>query len=224
MKRLESYNDAELAKFTEKDIADLVDFECAHEGIRLVPPKPVKPIDGLPEPDVTVYKISEIRLTDYTEAQQLINLANNCKSKVTVDWRSSYNRRYISGRQQDINYKERKYYSEKLYEDIATDIACLKERKEAYENLESEYKNILRDRDAIAKKVEKAIQESKRKDQRVARLKTEFHRYVQLAEGNQTIAWKFLMDARKDEHEYLLKLKPIIAMERMRDATTPKIR
>ena len=171
MKRINDYTEEELCELTKEQISDITDLECAHKGVRLAIEKPKKPEDSLPEPDTTVYEISGLKVTEYDEAQALINFINSLKSKVDIDWRSSYERRYISGKLREQTYKETKVYSQETYDKLSAEIANFEERKKDFRKQNDEYEEVMKEREEIAKEVQSKINEANATYRRIALLK-----------------------------------------------------
>jgi hypothetical protein len=213
MIRFEEISTEELAKLTEEDIEDLIDLECAEENIRLLPVLPQMVDIDIDMPDVTVYEIPEIQLTNKDDAKKVLDLMNSITSQVTVEWKTSYDHRPIKKTTEILQYRESHRYSQELYSKIADKVTMRETAKKAYNEAKEEYDEIKKQRAGIVEKVMEGINQARLQDQRIANLKREFNRYMVLAENDRHIAWRFLEDSRPDEKEDLYKLKSIIAKE-----------
>jgi hypothetical protein len=213
MIRFEEISTEELAKLTEEDIEDLIDLECAEENIRLLPVLPQMVDIDIDMPDVTVYEIPEIQLTNEDDAKKVLDLMNSITSQVTVEWKTSYDHRPIKKTTEILQYRESHRYSQELYSKIADKVTMRETAKKAYNEAKEEYDEIKKQRAGIVEKVMEGINQARLQDQRIANLKREFNRYMVLAENDRHIAWRFLEDSRPNEKEDLCKLKSIIAKE-----------
>ena len=218
MKRFKEISTEELVKLTQKQIDDLVDLECAEENIRLLPVLPQEADFDIDIPDITVYELPELQLTNKDDAKKVLDLMNTIKSQVTVEWRSSYDHRPVRKTTEILQYRESQRYSQELYSKIADKVTMRETAKENYNEAKKEYDEIEEQRKEIVQKVMAGINQAKLQDQRVENLKREFNRYMVLAENDRHIAWRFLEDARPKEKEDLFKLKGIIAKEAMFDS------
>ena len=87
MLRFTEMTDAELLALTETELEELIDLECAYEGIPLLPPKPEEPIKPANlRPDTSVFHFDDIYITDPEEARRAEELLRSFTSIVKLEW------------------------------------------------------------------------------------------------------------------------------------------
>lgn len=220
MKRLTAYTRAELAELTEDEIQKLIDLECASEGIALLPPKPEKtPELELPEPDLKAYVVAGIIVSDMKHASRLLETITS-GTIFKSDYSGDYNRKYLKPlKQADYNYpkiEQESYYSPELYDELKRREKAHKEQYGAWKQLEKQYDEALEARQSIASEVFKAINEARDYYFEIERIRSQFERYLVLAENNRQIAMNFLekvanLEPYEGLRDELLQLKEEVA-------------
>ena len=60
IKRLEDYTEQELLDLTEEQTIELIDIECAFNGVRMLPELPAKPSSEKPQPTANMARVMNI--------------------------------------------------------------------------------------------------------------------------------------------------------------------
>ena len=94
--------------------------------------------------------------------------------------------------------QELKGYSRELAQTAGDQIRRYDAEKKRFDEEKGEYDRASRDRGKVAEQIERKIAQAKRADQTRCDLRAAFVRYLELAEGNQRIACKFMQKAYPD--------------------------
>ena len=199
MKRFEEMTELELAQLDDKGVENLIDFECASRGIKLLPEMPVKPIKTLVEPDLAIHVLKNINFLHHHEATNLAELLKNYKTVNTSGWGSS-ERAYDSS--QDVSITTKMIYSVEKYAEIETELNKYNALVTEYESAKRAYEEIKLERKVIANEINDKRGEVQAVEGRKSELTTLFARYLELAEGNRPMALKFLNNAHPDALDF----------------------
>ena len=197
MKRIDELSKKEILELSDDDIEQLIDLECAINGVPLVPPLPQKPIVSEVKPDLEIYRIGDVVFQNYSEAIAVIE-AYDQADIYRMGYGEKYPKLIFSD---DYNYpkiKKEKVMSAELYNSI-------KEEKEAndallkeYESQEKLYNDIVSRQKQYKESVHNIVKEVWEEKHTKDSYKAEFDRYLILSDDNPTIAWNFLVSAHKD--------------------------
>jgi len=209
MKRFTEYTYDELVKLTQSEIETLVDLECAHEGIPLLPPevpvKPYKPKDV--EPDVTYYQFSHypafVTREDAWAASELLKQFDMPNTEWCYGRGKSYDLYKGVKKRPETDISAKEAYTESHYAQVAEAKSRYEMDEAAYNEANTEYKDIEKKRAAVSQDVFKHIAEAKAHFAKIKRYCDEFRRYLKLAEGSRQIAWNFMKSAHPDEEEFI---------------------
>lgn len=218
MLRYNEISDEELIELSNNEIEELIDLECAHENIRLLPPEPENIEKKFVNPDVIVYEIPSIKLTSLEEAEKLVSMINQLETKSEIPWNSSYDHRQVKPDNETISFSSEKRYSPELYKQINQSIKIFQANKEEYDKKMEEYDKIKETRQIVIEKVIGAVTKARNKIEKIRNLRLEYDRYLKLAEGDRNIAWNFMIDARPNQQSELAELKMKIAIDVVLDA------
>jgi len=213
LKRIEEYTEEELLALTEEQQTMIIDLECAHEGIQLLPDEPtamVRP-DNVGE-DLTVYSLPAIYFTKHSDAKDIVDVINE---RMML---GSY------GELKYVNYLSLKYKfvpatKEMTIDRISSEKIFSEERIkragdliERYEAAQKEYKvekeiydRIAGQHKAITSALHTRISDAYAKKRKMLRLKAEARRYMELANGNIDIAKNFMVNAYSEEEINICK-------------------
>ena len=200
MKRLADLTKVELASLSDQEVNDLIDLECAHASIPLLPDAPVAPTKAELLPDLAMYQIDDLSFLSHEDATKVAALV------ATMDRVEPH---YIPG----PGYEQyAKPISKGTYPDIATKriysgTAALGQgsllvqqaaRKKEYAEAKEAYDELVEKRGDVVNGVHEAIREAQREYARRSFLMAQYRRYLKLADGNGEIALGFLCDAYED--------------------------
>ena len=202
MKRLDDYSNEELLILKQEEIERLIDFECAHNGVPLLPDPPDKPIVKNPDPDLELYYIEGFCLQNKEDADRVIEIINSM-SRMKDEY---YNRGYVSD-DDLVNFTIKKEFSKHLKNLSKGQRETARKIEENYKELKDAYDRIVQDRKEIINMVNSAITDAREEQNKIIRFKRLYARYLQLAEGEKDIAMNFLKAAtNEDDHEYIDKM------------------
>lgn len=211
MKRFADYTDAELIALTSQQRADLVDLECAVEGIPLLPVLPPVPDRSqIPSEDMTVYELPQLTFLHVDEADRVLEAILGAELVKTTYPRG----KYLYGSKVDVKAQARppelavrrvlSAEAAAIAEKMAADI---EEAQTLYKDSKKEYDNTLEQRAPMKKKVDEAIRAALQKAYKRLSITEKFTRYLRIADGDHAIAFKFLQDVVStftiDEHDGL---------------------
>ena len=204
MKRYEDYTTKELANLTEEEIKTLIEIECMVNGIAACYEKPdLKPIEELPQPDIEVFEVCDIKFLDKEEAIALLELIRNSKSIVITDYDYSvgYSERYVKPDTDCATLSSSKYYSKEAYDSMKEAIKCKKEAEQHNREMTEIYNKRMEEYRKLESEVNSAVYEAVAEESKFNYAKSVFERYVSMADGNIDVAKNFF---EKTEYSYLL--------------------
>jgi len=198
MKRLTDYTNEELRDLNQQQIEDLIDLECAHEGVPLLPEMPVKPEVNKPQPDLTLYQVSGLYLKHKEDADRLIELINSMPRMEEKYYKEGYFDREEMERVQEV-----KVFSEDAKMRTKAQANAAKELEDQYRFAKKEYNKIAEQRKDIIDRVNDAVCNAFDEYNKEQVYKKQYARYLQLAEGEKDIALNFMKAAHPHEDEYI---------------------
>ncbi len=210
MKPINELTDHELASLTLGEIQIYKDLACAEAGVPLqsfLPEEPKKPT-GL-DPDLTYYRVGDMIFEREVDAQEVASLANKC-SRINTYWGRSYNRQFANGDAGDVAISPVKLYSKERLAKADTELEAYDKAMKAWDDLKREHDNRQSDRDAATEPVTTLIAGARDREAERHWLRKQFERYVQLADGNERTAARFLSNAWRGGNEKLKLLVPDI--------------
>lgn len=192
-------NDTQISKLDQKSIERYIDYECAVEGIPLLPEKPVPP-PNLPEhePDATTFTLPQITVATQQEANRIIALVAELKLVRTNYLGRGYDTHYISGEERMPQLDIKRVFSKEMFDDIGDKLEEQKDLQSEYNRKKNEYDSADRNRRDILKRVNETLKEVKERFAKKDYLRLEWARYIDLAEGNAEIAYNFMKKVHTD--------------------------
>ncbi len=217
MKPFDELSESELASLTGDQIRRYYDYVCAEGGIGFLPDEPVKPAPPVFTPDTQVFNVgSYLHFTDEDEAAKVAQVINGCVSRVDTEWThipggSGYGGASKMGNRPDqLTVSPTKVFSEALYSSIRQDLETAKEAERQYDRDRKEYDKVREARDKATEWMRERIADANDAQYKRERLRNEFHRYLDLADSNREIAWRFLCNAHSDAERMVPELAPPI--------------
>ena len=178
----------------------IIDLECAHAGVPLLPDHPGDKPKGLTyEEDITLHTVGNWGFTDPTVAQQIVDLitqnkpcTTNTKSRkevVTPIPKGSYKWPSISI---DTGYSQELFDSfEGEALKVADQISAWKEKKDTYDEA-------LQERQDVIKTFSAQRSYASHVTEGVSQMQRTFNRYMELSQGIYEVATDFMVDACKN--------------------------
>lgn len=201
-------------KLKPEDLERMITLKMASEGIQIVE-KPTEPTyHEIPEKDVTLYAMTGLKyaFTKMEDAQKaasvLIPLAMHMRGN---EWFSEDTVEKITLKEygdEPFTITPKKAYSQALWSQIAKAKQENKEMKDRYDKKLKEYEAAHNDANWIRSEVMDKYYEVQRKYEEMDRLVIQYETYLDVAEGNDDFAWKFLKKAYRIDagtEEYIRK-------------------
>ncbi len=210
MKTIDEMNHEEILALTDGQVNVLIDYECALEGKPLLPPMPVAPQKVEIEPDILVYEVGGVTTTCPDHAAKIL---------AAIETGDQWETEYVSGysgtrrlRPTDYYHKAkietRKVFSVEKWDEMKNAINQYEATKKSYEEAKKEYDDAANDRVQISERIWNTVSHFRNEEFRRRHLRNEFSRYLELAEGNHTIAMNFLKKAHEVPLDLELELNP----------------
>lgn len=222
MKRFNEMDETELLSLTDDQIMKLINYECALEGVPMLPPAPgAKPSIAMAEPDAQVFEIAGIFTMDSEHAIRILDAFNSGALYMESYPGSDYNTKYLEPLTSDKYGKPKietkNIHSPEQWDKIKAEYAQISGKLKEWEKIDKEYSSALKERTSITDDVYGAILEARQHSYNRDCIRADFARYLELAEGNQRIALNFL-EKVKDLSDFP-ELKTEFRPEEASDAT-----
>lgn len=201
MKRIYEMNEAELLSLDDEQTVKLVDYECALEGVPMLPPSPgPEPKKVTAAPDVTLYQIAGQNTLDHDHAKRILDACNSAPLFETSNPRNDYQTVYLTPLTEK-SYNRPKIetssaHSPEQWDKIKNDFTSFSERKDEWDAINKVYQAAVKERQQITDDVYSKISDARRHAYEREQLRLEFNRYLELAEGSKSIALKFLLKVK----------------------------
>lgn len=205
MKRYTDYTTKELANLTEEEIKTLIEIECMVNGIATCYEKPdLKTVEKLPQPDVEVFEVCDIKFLDKEEAIALLELIRNSKSIVRTDYDFSggYSERYVKPDTDYATLSSSKYYSKEAYYSMKETARRKSEAEKHNRKIMEVYNERMEEYRKLESEVNSAVYEAVAEESKFDYVKKVFERYVAMSDGNIDVAKNFFNNT---EYSYLLE-------------------
>jgi hypothetical protein len=213
MKNFNDLTKAELAELSHDDIVRYINLACAEEGIPLVPELPEKPIEPSIVPDKEYYSIAGHTLATMEDAEKVQRVFNGI-----VVYSENYSKR--CGNLHVYDPDERswndptkiipiKAMSNELYAQRLKEVESYKTAKGEYDRIEEKFKKIKEQRKSVEESHWAIYRDAVEWKSDMEQAKRTFAQYLELADGDKGIAWKFLVKA----NEYIEETYPDLKAE-----------
>lgn len=203
MKNFNDLTDLEISELTSEEIERYVDYECAMEGIQLLPPHPGNPPEKVEaEKDTEIYTVGEFVFLSKESALKFFDFVTENGFYRIEGYQE--NRRVILANPEDYYYPKMSsemIASEQSYAKSKQQLDIYKTEKKRYDAIKERYDNAKKERQGILDGILDKIQEAVTRIKEQKQLRTIFNRYIDLADGNRETALKFLLNANSDASE-----------------------
>lgn len=215
MKQFEDLTTDELVALTDKEINTYVDYQCAVEGIKLLPAHPGKePEKPQPKQLETMSYVLGIYTKDTQLASNLMKLINKSEIYKKEGYSSDGNIRFERLTPDGDSYYYPKIQTESAmskdeYIRLKGEIDEWRKKVTIWRDANSEYKKIKEQRQDIQEEITNTIDQARSDVTKAENLLLKYNRYLDLAGGDEVIAKKFLEDAEhptQDEMDKLLEM------------------
>lgn len=196
MKRYFLYTTEEVLALTNDDINTIIDYECALEGIPLLPPQPEPPPKPTFGPDMDWFTIRELSSSILfhcpNAVAEVIKLINDLHATSKRFLPGSDYSAYRLDDLDQLTIDKVPIYSEEHWSKCANAHKKYIEAKKIYDDHKAAYDRIVKDRAKTAQSVVDYINQVKQVASERLKLKDTFQRYLILADNNPEIAMNFL--------------------------------
>lgn len=200
MKSIYNMSKEEILGLSAEQIETLIDYECALQGIPLLPDQPVPPTCSEIIPDSTVYAIDNFVFTSLVDASQVMQ-AIGAAALYRISYPGGGN--YTDKVLQPVNPSNYYYpkiethavFSQEYWEKVKVSKQINEQANQTYESALEEYNSKLSRRQAVVDDITELVELTHQEARQQDALITEFYRYLKLAEGNPSIALNFLISA-----------------------------
>jgi hypothetical protein len=198
MEDFSNLTDEQIYALTNDQVERYIDLECAKKGIRLLPDLvPSMPILEKPETNMTVYEVGDFKVLTQGEVDILLEALDKVRLvRLDYEYATGYDNKYVMGMSdQQVKVEHIRCYSPEAFSKVKESLISYTKAKQEYQSNWQEYQKILGARKDAGKWIMEKVEEAQEKYARTERLKTEFARYLTLAQGNVEIARNFLKSA-----------------------------
>lgn len=214
MRAFEDLSNEEILALTDEDIQRYCDLACAQEGAPLLPPEPgEKPVKPDHEPDVPVFSAGG----EYFLSQEValgVAEAINAGRPVTWDYAGGWPHKRITGTKE---YAEAvaasRFFSAAKWEEVKGEILAHEEAKTRWEKEKKEYDEAVKARSRVTEWIWDKISEVREAERQRERFTSLLTRYLDLADGDEVVARKFLFDAHPEARDFLEPLVELRELE-----------
>lgn len=202
-KRFRDLSPEEARALTEDEVDQYVDLECAYNGVPLMPEMPIEPADVEATPDVAAYMIGGIYVRTEAVANALADVLNETTQVEIYYLNGQYTYTGPKGlRAKDPDEKTSKVemlhvWSPEHYDKNRVALERYKVLKEKWQDLKTDYDKTADLRRKISEGIIEIIDEANATHFMKEDIKTEYVRYYDLAEENDDVALRFLIDSGK---------------------------
>lgn len=216
MKRIYDMEDTEVLALTDEQISNLVDYECALEGVPLLPPEPgPAPVKVAPPLDLKVFEVGGVMVVDAEHAGRILDVITSGPI-----FKKEYDKEHLvplnSGDYSFPKIETKMVRSIEQWEAIKADMTAYEAAKREYDKTSKLYNDITKDRQRIVNGIYDIIHDVRDLNWQREHIRSEFARYLVLAEGNPQIALNFL-EKVKDLSKF-----PELKLEFVPEAVAPE--
>ena len=190
----EGMNNSEKARLTDDEVNRRIDLECAQQGIPLFIEEMQVPLPPV-APDMTLFKVADILFENEADALRVRDAINASRRWKMPNWYSDPTK--VVQHDDPIEMLPHKAIHPSTAHKHQAALAAFEQMKSEYQRRRSENDEAIKARTKVAEKVWSEVNESRRivrSNEEMCRL---FIRYIDLANGDQTIARNFLIAAKK---------------------------
>lgn len=208
MKSVSDMTEKEILALTDEQIARMIDLACVDEGVALLPALPDEPTKPDHEPDLMLYKVEGSQVA-YPKSEAAVEVvASMVKTTPYILDYVSHGRRnatysYVAKPMPRSHHyypkvSSTQVYSESMWDRIKDELDAYNGLKEQYDAAKKEYDSSLNDRKGISADIWGKIEKVRTHESNRNRHRREFQRYLDLADGNRSLALKFYADSHTD--------------------------
>ena len=203
MKGYNELTEKEIMELGEKNIQDLIDLECANEGVKLIK-RPNEPQKPELQNDIICYKIDDMIFKTQKEAQMVFDVLRETKTyKTNYNYESGYDFKYLELDDDfgnNLSIKKTTYLSKKKYKEHEETLVKYESDKSIYDTKYQKWNKENDKRREIEGTIREYINKAYEKESERQDMLMQYKRYLELANDDELIAKKFLCDAHGKTH------------------------
>jgi hypothetical protein len=187
----------DISAMTDADITRVIDLACANAGVPIfleVSP-PALPVA---EKDIQLYKVGYY-IVGKDDADKLLSVLNSCRRYAAeYNWQDStadLTCKEVTDREEKAEPVS--FYSLETYLKHKSSLETQRRQQKLFDDSKEIATKAMQDRSKLASNVWQEVENARDQIRRRSQLLERFDKYVDLADGNRSIAWKFLQAAEK---------------------------
>lgn len=208
-KPFENLTDNEILALTEEDIAHYVDLACAEAGVPLLPPDPGPSPDlpPAPAPDLVMWQVSSETFEDREHAQAFADAGNKGQRlRLDLDY-NTYCRMASGELATTLEVSRIEVYGTRTWDAAKLAVVARNNAKQAHAEARANFARAAVERRDVAATVTGRVAQAQADQRNRDWCGAELRRYVELANGDEAVARRFLLRARPDVEKYLSPVK-----------------
>jgi hypothetical protein len=201
MKRIYEMTENEKLDLTDEEVARLIDYECALDGVPMLPPDPgPKPQRVEMNPDCRVYEIAGFMVKEADAAAKILEAFQGAQlyreAYPSGDYSTKYLNPLLAGDYNLPKIETKQIHSAEQWDQIKGSWEQSKAATTQWDSINTLYQKALKERAATSDSVWEQIRNARSDRYSRNQLREEFARYLDLADGNRGIAYRFLEKAK----------------------------
>lgn len=205
MRRNDFYDltDEAVAKLSSAEISRYIDLECALSGVPLTPEiAPVRPTPVERHPDVTVARIDQMYFASFDDARKVADLVN-ALARRKLSYVPGYHSQVVLPCDAVVTPHEERHYSNDQWSRERDAVTGYDRAEREYNEAKREYDEAAEKRERIGSSINERVEIVAHEARQRERLRSEYRRYIGLANGDAAIAARFLEAAHPSAREQL---------------------
>lgn len=198
----------EIVALSEQDLQRMMDYECAENGIALLP-LPVKPVTENFDPDQKYYEIGDMCFVTLSDAERVMEALSGVQVfKDDYDSSVGYEHKFLAPETGRNEIVPRTCFSAELFDRIRVQLARQKELTEQYEKDIKLYQKAQHAREDTCAYILEAYNKANEEARYEQMIRGKFEQYLTLADGNRILAMHFLRKVETVPQELAEELAP----------------
>lgn len=185
---------------TDEDVIKMVKRKCAEEGVKILE-NPEQPVALQLQPELMLYQVGNYFFENAADADAAV-LALVKAFEQGYDYSVGYNYKFpkrIDG--SGLSVEPTKMFSKKQIDQYKDELVAYKEAQERHKELESEYWDAMKHREEFVDEIWSKVREVRAKYDRLNNMRTQYRDYINIANGDEQLAWQFFVKAYGEQNE-----------------------
>ena len=204
MRKLEELTTDEIVALSDDDVERYIDLACAESGVPLLPPMPMPPDKPDAEPDGVVYAVGGIRFFEREDAQRVVDIANDLRrADEAYAPGAGWRHKIVTAKDDPETVETVKVWTPTGWDRNRNAIQKYDDAHATYDAENKEYQAAVKARGEASEWVRRTVSGAYAEHMRRQRLERDYARYLDIADGNEVVAARFLREAHSDAEEVL---------------------